>query len=152
MFEPILATLAIFGSGMTAGVLFSVALAVVPAFLLATPELYIEMHKLIGRNFDRIMPPTVVTWTGLDVVLATRAGSGSAQVLFALAAAFGVVVALVSQLGNVPINRVVKATPAGPVAGDWDDPRHRWRAFHLVRTVSAVLGFAATAAAVLLTS
>lgn len=148
MLDLILAAVAVLGSGITAGVLFSVALSVVPAFRLATPERYIEMHKLIGRNFDRVMPPTVITWTVLDVVLAARAAGAPAQALFGLAAAFGCGVALVSQLGNVPINRVVKATPAGPVASDWDDPRARWRALHLARTASAVLGFAATAAAV----
>src|SRR3954454_17835324 len=137
MLDLILATVAILGSGITAGVLFSVALSVVPAFRLARPELYIEMHTLIGRNFDRVMPPTVVTWTVLDVVLAARAASGPAPLLFGLAAVSGCGVALVSQLGNVPINRVVKATPAGPLPGDWDDPRARWGTFHLIRTSSA---------------
>jgi hypothetical protein len=62
------------GSGLTAGVLFSVAISVVPAFIGVSPQRYVEMHKLIGRRYDRVMPPMVLTWTLLDVVLAVRTG------------------------------------------------------------------------------
>jgi uncharacterized membrane protein len=136
------------GSGLTAGVLFSVALSVVPAFLGTSPERYVEMHKLIGRRYDHVMPPMVLTWTLLDVVLATSASSG--RLLFALAGALGGGVAAVSQLGNVPINRRVKALPAGPVPSGWHDPRAQWRSFNLIRTYLALAAFATNACALLL--
>jgi uncharacterized membrane protein len=137
------------GSGLTAGVLFSVALSVVPAFLGVPPERYVELHKLIGRRYDHVMPPLVVTWTLLDAVLAARAGDAG-RLLFGLAAVLGAGVAAVSQLGNVPINRRVKRIPAGPVPIGWADPRARWRALNLVRTYLAVLALAVNAGALVL--
>jgi hypothetical protein len=138
------------GSGLTAGVLFSVALSVVPAFAGMPAHRYVELHKLVGRRFDHVMPPMVVAWTVLDAVLAVRADSTAARVLFALAAVSGAGVSAVSQLGNVPINRRVKRTPAGALPVGWTDPRPRWRVYHLVRTYLAVAGLAINASALLL--
>jgi hypothetical protein len=136
------------GSGLTAGVLFSVALSVVPAFLGMEPVRYVELHKLVGRRYDRIMPPMVVVWTVSDAALAIGGpGTAPSRSLFALAAGCGAAVAAVSQLGNVPINRRVKRTPPGPVPADWPDPRPRWRAFHLARTYLAALALIANACA-----
>ena len=144
-----LAAAALVGSGLTAGVLFSVALSIVPAFNSVPPERYVELHRLIGRRYDRVMPPTVLTWTLLDGVLAAGTGGGVRQ-LFALAGVLGCGVAAVSQFGNVPINRRVKRMASGPVPDDWADPRPRWRVLNLVRTYLAVLGLAANAGALAL--
>jgi hypothetical protein len=149
--ETVLCLLVLVGSGLTAGVLFSVALSVVPAFLAVSPQRYVELHKLLGRRYDHVMPPMVVAWTMLDVVLAAGAGAARDRPLFAVAAVLGGGVAAVSQLGNVPINRRVKRLPAGQLPAGWPDPRVRWRALNLLRTYLAVLGFAANAGAILLT-
>lgn len=135
------------GSGLTAGVLYAVALSVVPAFRALPPQRYVEIHKLIGRRFDHVMPPMVLTWTALDVVLAVLTPDPAGRILFLTAAAAGCGVAAVSQLGNVPINRQVKSLPAGPVPADWDDPRARWRVLNLIRTCLAVLALVANAIA-----
>ncbi|MFY1699393.1 MULTISPECIES: anthrone oxygenase family protein [unclassified Solwaraspora] len=136
------------GSGLTAGVLYAVALSVVPAFRALSPQRYVETHKLIGRRFDLVMPPTVLTWTVGDVVAAVLTGHPVVRLLLLVAAAAGCAVAVVSQLGNVPINRRVKALPAGALPPHWPDPRAHWRAFNLLRTGFAVLGLVANAAAV----
>ena len=143
-----LSVAAVLGSGLTAGVLFSVALSVVPAFAGVPAQRYVELHKLIGRRYDHVMPPMVLTWTLLDLLLAVR-GAGA---LFAVAAVLGAGVAAVSQLGNVPINRRVKQLPAGPVPAGWADPRARWRAYNLVRTYLAVLALAVNACALALST
>jgi uncharacterized membrane protein len=148
--DVVLGVAVLLGSGLTAGVLFSVALSVVPAFLGVPPERYIELHKLVGRRYDHVMPPMVATWTLLDVVLAAGAGTTASRALFATAAVLGCGVAGVSQLGNVPINRQVKRLPAGPVPAGWADPRSAWRTFNLVRTYLAVLALAANACGLLL--
>ncbi len=146
----LLGVLVLVASGTVAGVLFSVALSVVPAFLALPPDRYVEVHKLIGRRFDRVMPPLVATFTLLDLVLAATTHSVAGRVLLALAAVSGGGVAAVSQLGNVPINRRVKRMPAGGVPADWPDPRARWRRLHLVRTTLALLALAANACALVL--
>jgi uncharacterized membrane protein len=148
--ESALGFLVVVGSGLTAGVLFSVALSVVPAFLAVPPDRYIEMHKLVGRRYDHVMPPMVATWTVLDLVLAAGADTDRGRLLFGTAAVLGCGVAVVSQLGNVPINRRVKRMPAGEVPAGWLDPRHRWRVLNLLRTYLAVLALTANAGAVLL--
>ena len=141
---------AVIASGFVAGVLFSVALSVVPAFLGLPPDRYVEIHKLVGRRYDRVMPPLVLTYTLLDLFLAARAEAPSERALLAAAAACGLGTALVSQLGNVPINRRVKSLPPGAVPAGWDDPRARWRGFNLVRTGLAACGFVLNAGALLL--
>jgi hypothetical protein len=114
------------------------------------PHRYVELHKLVGRRYDHVMPPVVASWTLSDAVLAAGTGTASGRLLFALAAILGCGVAAVSQLGNVPINRRVKRMAAGPVPLDWADPRERWRAFNLARTYLAVLALAVNACALLL--
>lgn len=146
--EAWLGVFVLVGSGLTAGVLFCVALSVVPAFIGMPPERYVELHKLVGRRFDRVMPAVVLSWTLLDAVLAAGGHRpADSRVLFALAAVAGCGVMAVSQLGNVPINRRVKIMPAGAVPAGWADPRSRWRVLHLVRTYCAVLGLVVNACA-----
>jgi uncharacterized membrane protein len=134
-----LGLLALGGSAITMGVLLAVAISLVPVFLSLPAGDYVGVHKVAGRYFDRFMPPTVMATTVVDIVLAVRSPL-PALPLFVLAALFLIGVSLVSQFGNVPINRAVKALPAGDPPGSWPDPRGRWRAFHLWRT-----GFATAA-------
>jgi hypothetical protein len=108
-----LSVLLLFCSGLTAGVLFAVALSVVPAFLAMPADRYVQAHKLIGRYFDRVMPPTVGIAALTGIVLALSTADGVARSLFLLGAALHLGVSVVSQFGNVPINRRVKALPAG---------------------------------------
>jgi uncharacterized membrane protein len=136
-------------SGVTAGVLFCVALSVVPAFLALPPERYVETHKAIGRNFDRVMPPIVIGSALLDAVLAA-AGNTPGRWLFAAAAAMLLGVSVVSQLGNVPINRRVKRLAPGRLPADWRDPRRRWHDWHLLRTVFALVALVLNAVAIVL--
>jgi uncharacterized membrane protein len=135
--------------GIAAGVLFSVSLSVVPAFAALAPDRYVELHKLIGRRYDRVMPPMVATAVAADVVLTVSAGSAATRVMFAFAVLLGAGVMTVSQFGNVPINRQVKNLAPGPLPAGWRDPRSRWRALNLTRTSFAALGLAVNAGALL---
>lgn len=148
--DKVLGVALLLGAGTAAGVLFSVALSVVPAFRALPAASYVELHKLVGRRYDQVMPPTVLTCAVIDAVLAARIDAQPSRTLFALAAVLTVGVAAVSQLGNVPINRRVKRLPAGPVPTGWADPRDLWRRWHLLRTYLAVSGLVASACALLL--
>jgi hypothetical protein len=136
--------------GVAAGVLFSVSLSVVPAFLALAPDRYVELHKLVGRRYDKVMPPTVMTVVVADAVLAATTAEVLVRSLFVLSAILGVGVVVVSQFGNVPINRQVKSLAPGAVPAAWQDPRRRWRALNLLRTSFAMLGLAINACALLL--
>lgn len=125
------------GSAIAAGVLLAVAISLVPVFLSLAPGQYVQVHKVAGRYFDRFMPPTVIITMIADIMLAVRTHPPE-QPLFVISALLLAGVSLVSQFGNVPINRVVKALPADGPPWNWQDPRSRWRTFHLWRTGFAV--------------
>lgn len=151
MITDALAVLALMGSGTTAGVLFAVAVSVVPALRDMAPDRYIEAHQLLGRNWDPTMPIIVLGTTVCDVVLAVMVPAGGPRALFAMAAALLFASSMVSHLLNVPLNREVKRhDPALPVPADWHDPRPQWRRWHLLRTTLAVVAFATTALAAVL--
>ncbi|MFE9440802.1 DUF1772 domain-containing protein [Streptomyces sp. NPDC006602] len=144
-----LSVLVLTGTGLVAGVLFAVAVSVMPALIAMTPERYVSTHILLGRRYDRIMPFIVTGSTAVDVGLAVQA-SGGPRVLFAAAAVCMAGVAAVSQTRNVPINRTVKRTRPEDLGPGWRDPRPAWRGWHLVRTCFAIAGCALTAAGVVL--
>jgi uncharacterized membrane protein len=139
--------LALLGSGTTAGVLFAVAVSMVPALAAMPPDRYVYAHQLLGRNWDPTMPLIVVASTLTDIVLAVWSDGGEIRVLHVLAAVALVGVSLVSRLCNVPINRRVKGLDPERIPGDWADPRSLWRRWHLLRTVLAFAALALNAAA-----
>ncbi|WP_338484707.1 DUF1772 domain-containing protein [Streptomyces sp. SCSIO 75703] len=142
-----LSVLVLTGTGLVAGVLFAVAVSVMPALTAMTPERYVSTHILLGRRYDRIMPFVVTGSTAVDAGLAVRV-SGGPRLLFVAAALCMAGVAVVSQTRNVPINRTVKRTRPEDLGPGWRDPRPAWRDWHLVRTCLAIAGCVLTAAAV----
>ncbi|MEO3885622.1 DUF1772 domain-containing protein [Nonomuraea sp. B5E05] len=146
--RELLGAVAVLGSGLTAGVLFCVALSVVPALRALPPDRYVQTHELLGRNYDPTMPLMVLTTALVDVLLAIMTPAGGPRSLFAVAAVMTVGVSLVSHLCNVPINRRVKVLDPAAIPADWTDPRPVWRRWHLLRTVLAVMALAVNAAAV----
>lgn len=137
------------GSGVTAGVLFAVALSVLPALFAMPTATYVYAHKLLGRNWDPTMPVVVLSSTALAAVLAFVADGTGPRVLFALAAVLLLGVSAVSHLANVPINRRVKAvTDPEMLPPDWTDPRPLWRRWHLLRTGLALAALVVNAVAV----
>ncbi|GGX69008.1 anthrone oxygenase family protein [Streptomyces anandii] len=146
--EAVLAVAALLGGGVTAGVLFAVALSVLPALFAMETGTYVYAHKLLGRNWDPTMPAIVLGSTAVNAVLAVL-GDGVARGLFVLAAVLLLGVSGVSHLCNVPINRRVKSiTDPTAIPPDWEDPRPAWRRFHHLRTTLAVLALITTATAV----
>ncbi|RSD19450.1 DUF1772 domain-containing protein [Amycolatopsis eburnea] len=133
------------GSGVVAGVLFAVALSVLPALIAMPADRYVYAHQLIGRRWDPTMPVIVLSSTAIDVVLVFLADSRNA--LFAIAAVLLLAVSVVSHFCNVPINRVVKELDPERIPAGWRDPRPLWRRFHLLRTTLALLAVLVNAAA-----
>ncbi|WP_370415375.1 DUF1772 domain-containing protein [Streptomyces fradiae] len=143
----VLAVVAVLGSGVTAGVLFAVALSVLPALFAMETGTYVHAHQLLGRNWDPTMPVIVLSSTLADGVLAVAA-DGAARPLFAAGAVLLLGVSGVSHLCNVPINRRVKAiTDPAVIPPDWEDPRPLWRRFHYLRTALALVALILNGAA-----
>lgn len=145
MIVTVLSIVALLGSGLTAGVLFAVALSVLPALFAMPMDRYIETHRLLGRNWDPTMPVIVLTSTAVDVALAVLTDKTA---LFAIGAVLLLAVSGVSHLCNVPINRRVKALDTSSIPPEWPDPRPLWRRFHTLRTVLAILALLVNAVAI----
>jgi uncharacterized membrane protein len=143
----ILAVLVVVTSGVIAGVLFGFAVSVLPAFFAMPPDRFVYSTKLIGRNWDPMMPIIVITSTVVDILLAIFGPGGSAVTLFIVASVLLVGVSVVSHWCNVPINRQVKKVDPENFPADWSDPRPLWRRFHYLRTFLAVLAVAVNAVA-----
>ncbi|MFI9388432.1 DUF1772 domain-containing protein [Kutzneria sp. NPDC052558] len=135
----VLRVLALLGSGIAAGVLFAVALSVLPALLAMPTDRYVYAHKLLGRNFDPTMPLIVLGTVAAEVVLAVLVADQRGPYIAAAALSLGV--SAVSHLCNVPINRRVKAVDEARLPADWQDPRPLWRRWHLLRTALALSAF-----------
>jgi uncharacterized membrane protein len=150
MMLGVFATAVVVSSGIVAGVLFAVALSVLPALFAMPTDRYVYAHKLIGRHWDPTMPVIVLCSTLVDLVLAFLAPAGRVRVLFAVAAVLLLGVSIVSHYCNVPINRRVKAVDPETIPPDWRDPRPLWRRWHLLRTALAILAVAVNATALAL--
>jgi uncharacterized membrane protein len=135
----VLGVTVLLGSGVTAGVLFAVALSVLPAMFAMPTDRYVYAHQLIGRNWDPTMPIIVLSSTLLDIVLSVLV-TGPERTLFIMGAVLLLGVSVVSHFCNVPINRRVKTIDPQEIPPDWEDPRPLWRRWHLLRTVLALLG------------
>ncbi|MFI6847841.1 DUF1772 domain-containing protein [Kitasatospora sp. NBC_00085] len=144
-----LGVLALLGSGVTAGVLFAVALSVLPALFAMPTSTYVYAHQLLGRNWDPTMPAIVLGSTLADVLWALLGGS-AVRAAAVTAAVLLLGVSAVSHLCNVPINRRVKAVEDPQrLPADWTDPRPLWRRWHLLRTTLAVAALIANTVAAL---
>lgn len=142
-----LAVAAVLGSGVVAGVLFAVALSVLPALCAMPADRYVYAHQLLGRNWDPTMPIIVLSSLVSDIVLATLVPAGPARALFIAAAALLMGVSVVSHFCNVPINRRVKGLDPDRIPAQWRDPRPLWRRWHLLRTALAMVALTANALA-----
>jgi len=149
MITGVFRVLVLLGSGVTAGVLFAVALSVLPALSVMPADRYVYAHKLIGRYWDPTMPAIVLSSTAVDLAL-TWLLQPPASWWYAAGAALLLTVSVVSHFANVPINRTVKVLDPDRIPVGWHDPRPLWRRWHRLRTVLALLALAANATAALM--
>ncbi|HET8661622.1 MAG TPA: DUF1772 domain-containing protein [Micromonosporaceae bacterium] len=150
MMERALGVYVLVGSGVVAGVLFAVALSVLPGLFAMPADRYVYAHRLIGRNWDPTMPVIVLSSALVDLALVPLAPSPATAWLFAGAAVLLVGVSVVSHFANVPINRQVKSLDPERLPLDWRDPRFLWRRWHTLRTALALLALLLNAVAVVL--
>ena len=58
-----------------------------------------------------------------------------------LSASFAIVTLLVTRLGNVPVNQLIKTWQADNLPGNWQQLLHRWDIFNAVRTATSLACF-----------
>ncbi|MEV0637539.1 DUF1772 domain-containing protein [Streptomyces sp. NPDC050619] len=146
----LLGTAAVIGSGIVAGVFFAVAVSVLPAVQTLPADRYVELHRKLGEGYHPVMPLVVTVGVLADLVLLFLADEAGARALFAVALLAMVGVQVVSQFGNVPINKRVHALDPAAIPPGWQDPRPPWRNWHRLRTACALAALAANALALAL--
>lgn len=149
MYLHLLSVLVMLASGVIAGVFFDVALAMLPAFMVMTPGRFIYTNNTIGKGYHPTMPIVCTTTVVVDLTLVFIA-HGAHRYLFLTATLLVAGTMVVSEFGNMRINRILLKIDPENVPSGWQDPRSRWRAFHLLRTALAVIAVAVNGTAVVL--
>ncbi|RZB16033.1 DUF1772 domain-containing protein [Streptomyces sp. F001] len=143
MFVDALAALLILLSGALAGVLVAVEIAVVPMLADLPGRRYVQVHRLLDPRFDPLMPTIDKIALGVGLLLIVLAPGGDAKLAFAVAEAGLVGVALVSELSNVRMNRIIDTWEPERLPEAWAETRSRWARANRHRTWIALVGFAA---------
>ena len=134
-----IATLAIVGIGVLAGVLLGTG---VDAYVRGPlPEMsWTEQHQAMDAVFRQFMP-VFFNGTAVLLITATFVSRGRARWLFGTAAILTVLSIVVTVAIEVPINRAVGIWTPGSAPVGWTVLRDRWLWTHLVRTVSCTMAF-----------
>lgn len=146
---PLLTVVLLASSGIAAGGLVMVAGAIVPTFRALPPSAYVQLHQTLSRYVDRFMPATVLLAILVGSALSWLQ-TGVVRELLVVGVLLALAVAVISQFGNVPLNRKVRSwNPATPPP-ETRALLARWRRLHLLRTCAGVLAMGLFAVAAVL--
>jgi uncharacterized membrane protein len=129
-------------SGLLAGTLFMVEVAIVPTFGALPADRWVQVHRLLDRRFDPLMPRVNKLSLAVCASLVVLAGSYPAKIAFAVAGLGTIGVAAVSEAFNVRLNRRLEAWDAAALPAEWPRLRSRWASANRARTLLALAAFA----------
>ena len=134
--------------GLLVGSMFGILIGYNPASLSASA--YVEQHQNAVRSLNTLLPAMGAICMALTAVLAARSGANRRVRYFLLAAVlFMLVAALVTRLGNQPINAIVMTWSTQVQPANWEQLRDQWWQWHVVRTIAAILAFSSVVISVL---
>jgi len=142
---PALAALAALLNGVAAGIMLSTVVGIVPMMLTQPYRGYVQTVQFLWPRYDPLMPILNAGALVLAAVSAVGAGATPARSVLAIAAILLATVMTISITKNVPVNRFVSNLDPDRQPDDWTrlDPRPAWQRWNLIRTVIAVVAFAA---------
>lgn len=127
-------------TGLVAGTIFGIWIGYNPQELSATT--YVEQQQSAIGALNTLMPILGTVAIALTIISAFFQKNDKASfVILLIAAAMLVVSGLVTRFGNQPINAIVMTWDLTNIPGNWTELRDRWWMFHIIRTLSAVIGF-----------
>jgi len=135
---PILTMVLLASSGIFAGGLVMVAAAIVPTFRALPPRAYVQLHQTLSHYVDRFMPATVLLSIVVGLALSWLQ-TGAVRALLLVGVLLAIAVAVISQFGNVPLNRKVRSWNPEAPPPETRDLVERWSRLHLLRTCAGVL-------------
>jgi uncharacterized membrane protein len=135
--------LAVFCGGIATGTWVVTQMALLP-MRRELSERAIQLHVTTSRDIDRYQPlcTGIATFSGLLVLVLDLAPDRTSTLWMGLGFAGMFGAAVVSLLGNMPINRRIAAIPAGTVPLEYADLQKKWARGNLARTLMGLVGFA----------
>jgi hypothetical protein len=132
-----LAWISIACAAITTGGLVMVALVLVPIFRRYPPAMSLQLHQEVDRHCDRYLrPSTAVSGIAAVATLLLQESLRVAPTVCTLAGVAGtLVVVVVSEVFNVPINRILKRWSIESLPAEYAHWRRRWDRFHALRTL-----------------
>lgn len=147
MWTHVLGVIVLLETGLGAGVLFGVALALIPGFATLSPAGYVRTHQLFDPYFEPTMPTLMMTSALLSIILAVAVDGAAHHALYIVTAIALLGVIIISQFAAIPLLRMVRGINPDALPADWRDPRASWRNWHRARTVLAIVALACAASA-----
>ncbi|MFC5218489.1 anthrone oxygenase family protein [Streptomyces coerulescens] len=125
--------LSIVVSGMSLGGLLVGLIVIEPVLGSLKVDHYRLMNTLLAHRMDKLMPALVGLAALGNAALTVLEDRLAARVLYGLATALFVGIAVVSRLAARPLYTWVETIDATDPPPEWEDVRLRWRAVHQVR-------------------
>ncbi|WP_433429276.1 anthrone oxygenase family protein [Nonomuraea sp. CA-141351] len=151
MWSTILTGISLAGSGVQAGALLMFLFGICPTFRSVDVPDWMRIHTSMDRSIERYMPVLNVVTGGTTLILLFLPQDGVVRLLRVAALICNVALALISELANVRLNKVIARKSlvlvgaGGSSASDetqrMAEIRDRWIAWHWVRTLVITTGF-----------
>jgi uncharacterized membrane protein len=131
-------------SASVAGMFFGPWVALTRTIGVFAPDIFIAIVRRMNRNMapvmTALMPAALLSM--IPVLLITHDARPRTFYLNLAGFALFVVSLLVTVIVEVPIVKQVETWTASTLPGNWQHLRDRWGAFHVVRVVAGITGFA----------
>ncbi|MGH3645672.1 MAG: anthrone oxygenase family protein [Micromonosporaceae bacterium] len=136
-------------NGLIAGVFFDVAIALVPAFFKMPRSRFVYVNNLLVDGYHPTMPILCTTAVLSNLALVFLAPAPY-RYLFLSGTLLIIGTMVISEFGNMRINRRLLTVDPDNLPIGFQDPRREWRGFHLMRTSLALAAITINGTAVAL--
>jgi uncharacterized membrane protein len=141
-FEDVLRFINLLCSGVAAGILILVAIAVMPTLMTFPPSTVVRFKAMFDPAVDRINPPFVLLSMITGVLLLFVGDPTSTQVIFTIIGIVGSIGVAATSLGvNMRINRTMATWDADNPPAEFGPQIARWLGVHRIRTLSGTVAF-----------
>jgi uncharacterized membrane protein len=141
-FEDVLRFINLLCSGVAAGILIVVMIAVMPTIMSFPPSTVVRFKSTFDPAVDRINPPFVLLSMLTGVALLFVGDPTSTQVIFTIIGIVGSIGVAATSLGvNMRINRTMATWNADAPPPEFQPLITRWIGVHRIRTLSGTLAF-----------
>ncbi|MEV4113898.1 DUF1772 domain-containing protein [Nonomuraea sp. NPDC049695] len=149
MWTTLLTTTSLVGAGIQAGALLMFLFGVCPTLRALDVPSWMRLHVSLDRSIERYMPALNLVTGGSTLVLLFLTQEDLTRWLRALALACNIGLALISELANVRLNKVIASLVDSGDPAVMAGVRGRWIVWHARRTLVITAGFLAYVAALL---